>query len=80
MSISARSSAVKVISPATAFSRTCAGSVAFGIEMTEPLRMLQAIATCAGVALCRFATAASAGERNSRPPCPTGEYAMIGMW
>ena len=49
------------------------------MEITLPWRMLQAMAICAGVALWRFATAASAFDCSSRPPCPTGEYAISGI-
>ena len=39
----------------------------------------RALAICAGVASCRFATAISAFNCSSRPPCPTGEYAISGI-
>src|ERR1700712_2787714 len=59
-SMAARSSAVSDRSPAPAFSRTWATSAAFGIEITLPERNPQAMATCAGVAPWRFATACRA--------------------
>ena len=80
-SIAVRSSGVNAISAVAAFSRTCAISAAFGIDMTLPVRIPQAIATWAGVALCRFATACNADEPSSLFTWwPSGEYAIKGIF
>lgn len=77
-SISARSRSVSARSAAAALSRTCAGSDAFGMEITCGCRSPQASATRAGVTPWRAATAIKAGERSRRLVVwDSGEYAMI---